>query len=124
MATATALPFTRSGGGGGGTAAAAAAAATLPTFEETVATLSTVRVGLFFIGAICIGIIIIAIANLKMGTGTKKKEEEAEQGTKEGKKESPEYPNKIRDIVILALSIVSSFMAVGSIIKSYHIKMT
>lgn len=106
--TTTTLPFTRPGGPAG-------AAATVSPAE------SMPRVGLFFLLALSICILIVAIVNLRMGAAEKKEDSEDAEETKEKKDKS--YPNKTRDYIILAASILSLIVSIPSIIATYPKKM-
>lgn len=106
MATATTLPFTRPN----------SAAATLSHAD------SMSRIGLFFILALSIGILIVAIVNLRMGSGKEEDSSEDADETKE-KKDKGSYPNKTRDYIILTASILSLIVSIPSIIATYPKKM-
>nr|AKS10626.1 wsv414-like protein [Metopaulias depressus WSSV-like virus] len=113
MATTTTLPFTRPGG------SAAALTVALPPVE------SMTRNGLFLILALSIIILIVAIVNLRMGVGNSngggKKEDSSEEAEEERKKDkgSTSYPNKTRDYIILAASILTFIVSIPSIIATY-----
>ena len=117
MATATAVPFNRSGGSTAAATGSATAAVALPPAE------SMSRVGLFFIVALSIVILIVAIINLRMGasSGSGEKNEDSSEDTDEAKekKGSTLYPNKTRDCIILAASVLTLLVSIPSIIATY-----
>lgn len=103
------LPFNRTAGGN------------LPK-EELEGAMSMTRIGLFFIAALAIGIIIVAVMNIKMGAKntTGGDTEAAEEGSDDqNDKKSSNYPNLYRDYIVLSLSSLTVLVAAASIFMSF-----
>ena len=108
MSTSTALPFARA-------TSAAAGGASSPT-EELEGAMSMTRIGLFFIAALSIGIIVVAVMNLRMGAA-KKVPANTNDDDDDGDDDS--YPNLTRDYIVLAASVLTFIVSVASIYMSF-----
>lgn len=104
--TTTNLPFRSSGGG-----VPAAVAIPSPPPND-----SLTRFGLFLICALSVGILIVAIVNLRMGNGRNGK---ATEELSPGDTESDDYPNKTRDYIILIASLLTIMVSIPSIFTTY-----
>lgn len=107
------LPFTRPAGG--------PVAASSPT-EELEGAMSMARIGLFFIAALAIGIIVVAVMNIKMGAKKKPSSTSNEGDEDEGdepQEDKSSYPNLYRDYIIVAVSSLTFLVAAASIFMSF-----
>lgn len=83
--------------------------------DPTDAAMSMPRTGLFFIAVISVGVMVVAIMNLVWGAGSKV----ATGGAAEASKKSVTYPNKMRDYIVLAGSILVFIVSLPSVYNTY-----
>lgn len=125
MSTSAALPFARATN-------VAAGGASRPT-EEVEGAMSITRIGLFFIAALSIGIIVVAVINLRMGAKKVPANGNGDASSDGGgdddvaddddsggdKTASKSYPNLTRDYIVLAASVLTFIVSAASIYMSF-----
>ena len=94
--------------------------AALPSVDDLVGAMGMTRVGLFIIAVLSIGVIVVALVNLKMGTGGASSVKKGDlEHDEQGSKKSAVYPNMTRDYIVLAASVLSFLVSAISVFMTY-----
>nr|BDT63090.1 MAG: wsv414-like protein [Sicyonia whispovirus] len=96
-----------------------------PALEDVSGSLTTARIGISLLMVLSFAIIVVAIVNIRKGTGMMEKYAISDSGTPSNLsddvvdvKHLMAYPNKMRDYIILTASLLAGVTAVASLCLS------